>query len=131
MAKDTQLAARSEKRRGRPPLPGGPKSQAEIQRAYRARLKAAANPPGFDPDKQMICDRDVFTETRDRLHNVMLKLELREQDVGRLQERNAYLEAELKLQAQHHTNALKDNIMLKQLLAQKEQKPKRRQRKPA
>jgi hypothetical protein len=26
--------------RGRPPSPGGPKSQAEIQRAYRARLAA-------------------------------------------------------------------------------------------
>jgi hypothetical protein len=29
-----------------------------------------------------------------------------------------YLEAELKLQAQYHTNALRDDIMLKQQLAQ-------------
>jgi hypothetical protein len=36
-----------------------------------------------------------------------LKLELREQDVQRLEQRNAYLEGELKLQAQHHTNSLK------------------------
>jgi hypothetical protein len=31
----------AKRRRGRPPSPNGPKSQAEIQRAYRARLAAA------------------------------------------------------------------------------------------
>jgi hypothetical protein len=51
---------------------------------------------------------------RDRLHNASLKLELREQDVARLEQRNAYLERELKLQGQHHTNALKQVIVLKQ-----------------
>jgi hypothetical protein len=40
-----------------------------------------------------------------------LKLEFREQDVERLQQRNAYLESELKLQTQHHTNALKDVVI--------------------
>jgi hypothetical protein len=48
MAKNPALnppvpAAPTAKRpRGRPPSPGGPKPQAEIQRAYRARLAAQA-----------------------------------------------------------------------------------------
>jgi hypothetical protein len=46
-----------------------------------------------------------------------MKLGLREQDVGRLQERNAHLEGELTRQVQHLTNALKDKIVLKQQLA--------------
>jgi hypothetical protein len=54
---------------------------------------------------------------RGRLEDTLLKLELREQDVARLEQRNAYLEGELKLQERHHTNALKDNIVLKQQLA--------------
>jgi hypothetical protein len=54
---------------------------------------------------------------RDKLHNALLKLELMEQDMARLEQRNAYLERELKLQGQHHTNALKEVVMLKQELA--------------
>jgi hypothetical protein len=56
---------------------------------------------------------------RERLHSALLKLELREQDVARLEQRNAYLEGELKLQGQHHTNTLKDVITLKRQLAEK------------
>jgi hypothetical protein len=80
-----------------------------------------ALPPvnGFDPATQMICERSMVEEMRDRLYNALLKLELREQDVERLAARNAYLEGELKLQMQHHTNALKDVVMLKQQLAEK------------
>jgi hypothetical protein len=37
--------------------------------------------------------------------------------VARLEQRNAYLESELKIQGQHHANALKENIVLKQQLA--------------
>jgi hypothetical protein len=48
-----------------------------------------------------------FEAMRERLHNALLKPELREQDVARFEQRNAYLEGELKLQGQHHTNALK------------------------
>jgi hypothetical protein len=62
-------------------------------------------------------DREAFSKMRDKLHNALLKSELREQDVARLEARNAYLESELKLQAQHHTNALKEIVMLKQALA--------------
>ena len=56
---------------------------------------------------------------RDELHNALLKLELREQDVAWLEQRNAYLEGELKLQGQHHTNALKEVVVLKQELAKR------------
>jgi hypothetical protein len=42
----------------------------------------------------------MFTDMRDRLHNALLKLEERGQDVQRLEQRNAYLEGELKLQTQ-------------------------------
>jgi hypothetical protein len=124
--------------RGRPPSPGGPKSQAEIQRAYRARLAAAGKVvriadtatvvpapvnvapgviPDFDPATQFVCDRETFAGMRDRLHNALSKLERREQDVARLEARNAYLEGELKLQERHHTSTLKEVILLRQAAA--------------
>jgi hypothetical protein len=139
MAKKTRprRPAPAAKRRGRPPKPGGRIPQVEVQRAYRARLKAAgkvvkvvdavpANPasasgalpsiPDFDPTTQMICDRELFEGFRDGLHNALLKIERREQDVERLTKRNAYLEAELKREEQHHTIALKQIVTLKQQL---------------
>jgi len=130
------------RRRGRPPKPGGRIPQVEVQRAYRARLAAAgkvvkvvdaaaaptspapASISDFDPAKDGIYEREMVEGMRNSLHNALSKLELREQDVARLELRNAYLEGELKLQEQHLTNALKDNIMLKQQLAQT--RPKRR-----
>jgi hypothetical protein len=59
--------------------------------------------PDFDPTTQMICDRELFEGFRDGLHNALLKIERREQDVERLTKRNAYLEAELKRKERHHT----------------------------
>jgi hypothetical protein len=83
---------------------------------YRARLAAqAADTAATRPDLK------TFVEMRDKLHDALLKLELREQDVARLEQRNAYLERELKLQGQHHTNALKELIVLKQELAKRRQ----------
>jgi hypothetical protein len=131
-------------RRGRPPKPGGRIPQVEVQRAYRARLAAAgkvvrivdavpassAAVDGFDPATQMICERSMVEEMRDRLYNALLELELREQDVERLAARNAYLEGELKLQMQHHTNALKDVVTLRQQLAEKPAKRRGRSRPP-
>jgi hypothetical protein len=133
MAKKPSPPAIPPKRRGRPPLAGGPKTQAEVQRAYRGRLKAAGrlvmrtDPavvgapgiPDFDSATQMVCDREMFEGMGDRLHAALLKLERREQDVARLEARNAYLEGELRLLNQHHTNALKDNIVLKRELAKR------------
>jgi hypothetical protein len=40
----------------------------------------------------------------------------------------AYLEGELRLEHQHHTNAIKANVVLKQQLAELTQKPARRRR---
>jgi hypothetical protein len=71
----------------------------------------------------------MFEKMRRDLHDALLKLELRPQDVARLEQRNAYLEGELKLQAQHHTNSLKELITLKQQLAEKKpvkQRPRSR-----
>ena len=48
-----------------------------------------ASVPDFDPATQPICDRVTFVDMRDQLHNALLKLELREQDVQRLEQRNA------------------------------------------
>ena len=109
--------------------------QAEIQRAYRARLAAAgkvfrladaasaspalASIPGFDPARQLICDRKTCKDMRDNLHNALVKLDVREQDVARLETRNAYLEIELKLQERHITNTLKEVIALRQQLAKR------------
>jgi hypothetical protein len=47
---------------------------------------------------------------RDKLHSALLKLELRERDVARREQRNAYLEGELKIRGQHHTNALNEVV---------------------
>jgi hypothetical protein len=106
-------------------------SQVEVQRAYRARLAAAGKVvrivDATKPALAAIPDAE-FEAIRERLHNVLLKLERREQDVARLEQRNAYLEGELKLQGQHHTNALKEIVTLKQQLVQ--QAEKRRHRPP-
>ena len=125
----------AKRRRGRPPKPGGPTPQAEVQRAYRARLAAAgkvlrlvdavsASPAqgsitGFDPATQIVCDRQAFEGTRNKLHNALLEVERRRDDVARLETRNAYLERELKLQECHNTNTLKEVVELKQQLAKK------------
>jgi hypothetical protein len=115
--------------RGRPPKPGGRMSQVEVQRAYRARLAAAGKVvrivDATKPALASIPDAE-FEAIRERLHNALLKFELREQDVARLGQRNAYLEGELKLQGQHHTNALKEIVTLKQQLVQQAEKRRRR-----
>jgi hypothetical protein len=122
-------------RRGRPRKPGGRIPQVEVQRAYRARLAAAGKVvrtvdagavsptpagvaqlsiPDFDPAKDGVFERQMVASTRDQFHNALSELELREEEVTRLRDRNAYLESELKLQERYLTNALKDNIVLKQ-----------------
>ena len=128
MAKKPALPAKL--RRGRPPKPGGRIPQAEVQRAYRARLAAAgkvvrivdANAvpiPDFDPAKDGIFEREMIASLREQLRIALSKMELREEEVMQLRERNAYLESELKLQERHLTNALKDKVALEQKLAQK------------
>jgi hypothetical protein len=103
--------------RGRPPTPQGAKPRAEVQRAYRARLAAAGKVVKLINPAEMP-DLATFVEMRDKLHSTLLKLELREQDVARLDARIAYLDSELRRVEQHNLNALKDNIVLKKQLAE-------------
>jgi hypothetical protein len=90
----------------------------EVQRAYRARLKAAGKVLKL-VDADAIADLAMFEGMREKLHNALLKLERREQDVARLEQRNTYLENELTRLEQHHTNALKEIVTLKQKVAKR------------
>ena len=73
----------------------------------------------FDPAKDGIYEREMVEGIRDRLRDSMLTLERQAEFIKRLEQRNAHLEGELKLQERHLTNALKDNIVLQQQLADK------------
>jgi chromosome segregation ATPase len=111
--------------RGRPPSPQGARPRAEVQRAYRERRKAAG---------KVVVTIDTWTtptpaeiaELHERLRNALLQLELRQQDVARLEQRAASAETELRRVEQHNLNLLKDVIVLKKQLA--EMQPKRRSR---
>jgi hypothetical protein len=50
---------------------------------------------------------------------VLVKLDVRERDVARLETRNAYLASGLKLQGRHFTNTLKEVVTLRQQLAKR------------
>lgn len=102
--------------RGRPPTPGGAKPQAEVQRAYRARLAAAGKVVAI-VDRDVLDDQTMFRDLREKLHAALLKLELREQYVAQLEQRNGQLEAELKRVERHNLNLLKDIIVLKKAAA--------------
>jgi hypothetical protein len=110
--------------RGRPPSPHGPRPRAEVQRAYRERRKAAGKVLRVIDTWTTMTPAEI-AEMRERLGNALQKLELREQDVTRLEARNAYLESELIRVERDYTNALKDNIVLKKQLAER---PNRRAR---
>jgi hypothetical protein len=117
------------KRRGRPPRPGGPTPQVEIQRAYRARLKVAGKAvrlvdAGFDP----ATPATLIAEFRDQLHNTLAKLELREQAVARLEARNRFLESELVRLEREATQAAKDRIIARREAAAFLQAPGRGRR---
>jgi hypothetical protein len=92
------------RRRGRSPKPGGRIPQAEVQRAYRARLAAAgkvvrivdagainpaaprvavASDPAFDPARDGVYERAMIENMRDDLHNALLRIELLEDDRNR------------------------------------------------
>jgi hypothetical protein len=118
---------------GARPKPGGRIPQVKVQRAYRARLAAAGKVvrivdtravvdvrpaahsiPNFDPAKDGIFERQMIERMRDQLRTALVRLELREEEVRDLRHRNAHLELELQRQGRELTNALKDNIVLKQ-----------------
>jgi hypothetical protein len=108
----------------RPPSPQGARPRAEVQRAYRERRNAAGKVLRVIDTWTTMTPAEI-TELRERLGNALRQLELRQQDVQRLEARIAYLESELKRVEQHHTIALKDNIVLRKQLAER---PKRRAR---
>jgi folate-dependent phosphoribosylglycinamide formyltransferase PurN len=92
----------------------------EIQRAYRARLKAAGKvvklvDADLDPGQMQA----LVVEVCDKLHNVLVKLELRAQDVERLEVRNRFLEAELVRLERELTNKAKDAIVARQQAAKR------------
>jgi hypothetical protein len=94
---------------------GGPTPQVKIQRAYRAQLKAAGKvvklvDADFDPGQMQA----LVVELRDNLHNALVQLELRTQDVERLEARNRFLEAELVRLERELTNKAKDAIVARQ-----------------
>jgi hypothetical protein len=147
MAKKPEPPSRpaAKRPRGRPPKPGGRIPQVDVQRAYRARLAAAgkvvrivdatlfeqaANPapatiPDCDPATDGIYDRAMLAKMRDDLHNALVQIKILEQDRARWQTDCARAEAELRVERQHHTNTIKDKIVLQQELAALKQKPRR------
>lgn len=113
--------------RGRPRKPNA-LTQADIQRAYRARLAAAGKAvrvvhvgdvPEVDPETHFVAERAFFEELRQNYHNAIVKIEILEEDRLRLDQRNADLESELKRLERIHTNALKEIISLKRSLEKK------------
>jgi hypothetical protein len=132
---------------GRPPKVGGRISQAEVQRAYRARLAAAGKVvrivdaalldqanhasstiPDYDLATDGIYDRAMFEKMRDDLYNALVRIENLETDRTRWQTDCARAEAELRVERQHHTNTIKDKIVLQQEIAALKQKPRRANR---
>jgi hypothetical protein len=81
--------------------------------AYRARLAAAGKVHKL-LDAAAVADLAMLDRMRERLHDALSKLEMREQDVARLTERNTYLENEMKRVEQHNLNILKEVIVLRQ-----------------
>jgi hypothetical protein len=117
------------KRRGRPPKPGGAMTPAEVQRAYRARLKAAGKVVKLvDADFDTATQAAVIAELRDKLHNALGKLELQAQDVARLEERNRFLEYELVRLEREATQAAKDRITARREAAEHLKAPRARAR---
>jgi hypothetical protein len=102
--------------RGRPPTPEGARPGAEIQRNYRERLKAAGKIVRVIDTWATMTPAEIAA-LREQLGNALLQLELRDRDVARLDQRNAYLEAEMKRVEAHNLNLMKENIVLKQATA--------------
>jgi hypothetical protein len=65
---------------------------------------------------------------RDKIHNALLKLELRDQDVARLEERNRFLESELVRLEREATQAAKDRITARREAAEHLKAPRARAR---
>lgn len=145
MAKNPQPPRPATKRSpGRPPKAGGRIPQADVQRAYRARLAAAgkvvrlvdaalldqASPapstiPDYDPATDGIYDRAMFNKMYDDLHKAVLSIQRLEKDRDRWRNDCAKAEAELKQEELRHRITIKDKIVLQQEIAALKQKTRR------
>jgi hypothetical protein len=105
MADESTATVANSRRGGRPARPEGPVPQAVYQKRYRARLKEKA---------RLVPDLATFVQIRDDLRAALVKLQLRAEDV----QRQCHLETELKRLEQHHTDALKEIVLLKRALAE-------------
>jgi hypothetical protein len=137
-SKPPSSAPTGARRRGRPAKPGGRIPQVEVQRAYRARLAAAGKvvrvvdaaastsptvpiSPDYDPAIDGVYERTMFEKMRDDLHNALLRIEILAEDRNRWQTDCARAEAEPRVERQHHTNTIKDKIMIqKEIIALKQ-----------
>jgi hypothetical protein len=108
--------------RGRPPAPRGAKPRAEVQRAYRERRKAAGKVLRVIDTWTTMTPAEI-AEMRERLGNALCELEVRQEDVRRLEGRLASLEGELRRVEQYNLNLIKDAVVFKKQLAER---PKRR-----
>jgi hypothetical protein len=86
---------------------------------------AAPVTPDFNPATDMMTDRAGFEDMRERLRHALSKIALLEEDRDRWQADCARAEAELRLERQHHTNAIKDKIVLEREIDALKQKPRR------
>ncbi len=86
---------------------------------------ALASIPDYDPAIDGIYERAMFEKIRDDLHNALSRIEVLEADRNRWQTDCARAEAELRIERQHHTNTIKDKIVLQQEIAALKQKPSR------
>jgi hypothetical protein len=98
-------------KRGRPPKPDA-LTKAEVQRRYRERLRAQGKilrlvSADFTPAEMVA----KIAEFRDSLHIALLKIELRDETIARLETRNRFLEAELIRLEREALNAAKDRIV--------------------
>jgi hypothetical protein len=89
---------------------------------------AVASDPDFDPARDGVYERAMIEKMRDDLHNALLRIELLEEDRNRWQTDCARAEAELRIERQHHTNTIKDKIVLQKEIAALKQKPRRTNR---
>jgi len=93
MAKTPTDTESSPKRRGRPPKASGALPKAEVQSAYRARLKTSGKAlkwveANFDACEQ----RALLARQQDDLVNALAMLEIRQQEIARLKARVGELE---------------------------------------
>jgi hypothetical protein len=96
MAKIPTDTSSAPKRRGRPAKSGGALSKAEVQRAYRARLKTSGKVLKWVDVSCDAGERNApLAEQRDDLDRVLARLEVLQQDVARLKVRVGELEAEV------------------------------------